>query len=143
MNILLAEASPYRREDVRHCLLRWEGLDITEADSPAGMTAQTLADGFALIIAGVQDAEEEWLHELRETRQQNRMTPIILIVPQTRPDLAIAGIRIGVSDYLLSPFSCRSLQHRLAKWLGPPSFSVPQPLTTRHPGPRTGQSATN
>lgn len=141
MKILLAAASTHLRDDVRGCLARWTGISVVETDGPEVLAAQRTVGGFGLIIAGPDEREEEWRRELQQVRLRDRMTPIILIVPRSRPEWAIAGIRSGVSDYLLSPFTCRGLHHRLAKWLGPTMLPLPQPVTARSLGSRNSQAA--
>jgi two-component system, OmpR family, phosphate regulon response regulator OmpR len=100
---------------IRNLIARFlndNGYRVTVAEDAA--TARVKLGGFSfdLIILDVMMPGETGL-AFAEDLRRNSQIPILMLTAKTEPDDRIAGLEIGVDDYLAKPFEPRELLLRL------------------------------
>ena len=107
-NILVVDDEPAVR-DVLATWLQSAGYRCAQAGDAQSALAYVAAHpvDVALLDLGLPDHDGLWLAQ--QIRQQTADLALIVVTGAQRFDAAVAGIRLGVLDYLLKPFS----QHEL------------------------------
>src|ERR1700736_3065066 len=116
--ILVVEDEPDVVDLVRYHLRR-AGFDVlTALNGPAGLAAatQTRPDAIVLDILLPQMTGIEVCKALREANQTADI-PILILTAKAEVSDRIAGLELGVDDYITKPFSPRELVLRVRNLL--------------------------
>jgi DNA-binding response OmpR family regulator len=93
--------------------LQSEGYEVTAAaDGEAGLHAFR-EGGFALVILDWMLPTMSGLDVLREIRQQDTRTPVLMLTARSEEADKVLGLELGCDDYMTKPFSVRELAARI------------------------------
>jgi two-component system, OmpR family, phosphate regulon response regulator OmpR len=103
------------------------GFRVSTAASAAEARAQMSGLDFDLMVLDVMMPGESGLELARSIRGSSRM-PILMLTARAEPGDRIAGLEIGVDDYLAKPFEPKELVLRIGNILrrAEPAPAVPQ-----------------
>ncbi len=93
--------------------LQSEGFQVTAAaDGEAGLHA--FHDGtYALVILDWMLPSMSGLDVLREIRNQDSRTPVLMLTARSEEADKVLGLELGCDDYMTKPFSVRELAARI------------------------------
>jgi len=108
--IVLVEHDDVQRNQLHSLLLRqaFEVITLPDANGIFRLFRQKQEPDL-LIINPSLNATIDGLEVIRLLRQRNRDLPVLLLAPNGSEELAIAALRLGITDYLKPPFSCEEL----------------------------------
>lgn len=93
--------------------LEAEGYEVTAAtDGDAGLTAFQ-EESWALVILDWMLPAISGLDVLREIREQDSRTPVLMLTARSEEADKVLGLELGCDDYLTKPFSVRELVARI------------------------------
>ena len=113
MRVLLVEDSGTMRSIIRRSLKELDVLNVVEADN--GLRAlEFFRNGeFDLIITDWNMPEKDGLEMMKEIRAVNKKIPIVMITTENGRHRVKEAIQLGVTDYLIKPFSSEALSQKL------------------------------
>lgn len=117
-----------RLRDLLCRFLRGEGYRVTAAASAAEARAVGASFVFDALVLDVMMPGETGFEYARRLRETSRV-PILMLTARSNPSDRVAGLEIGVDDYLPKPFEPRELALRLANILrrhGPAPAAAPR-----------------
>jgi DNA-binding NtrC family response regulator len=103
--IVLAEQEPTLRRHLL-ALLRQQHFEVFASSDPSGvfrMLRLRQPVNLLIIAASFRD-EQDGLEIVHQLRQSGSLTPVIVLASRSSEALAIAALKIGVSDYWKPPF---------------------------------------
>lgn len=114
--ILLVEDDRTLRKGLTDALLS-EGYEaLAAADGHEGRAC--LRDGrFDLVVLDIMLPGPSGLELLRELRQRDSRTPVLLLTARTDEGDKVLGLELGADDYVSKPFSLRELLARVKAML--------------------------
>ena len=104
---------------IRELLKRYlaeHGYRVTTAADAADARARLVGIEFDMIILDVMMPGESGMSLARSLREQSNV-PILMLTARGEPDDRIAGLEIGVDDYLAKPFEPKELLLRMGNAL--------------------------
>ena len=105
-----------------HHVLQPEGFDLlTDKTAPDVTTAVLENRPDVVISCSDRRAIGEGLKISRDIRSRDRAVPIVFVTEYSSERLAIAALRVGVSDYLKTPFSDKTLLDCIRRHLPQPN----------------------
>lgn len=128
--------------------LEQEGYAVDiEYDGEAGYLAAS-ADSYDAIILDVMMPEMNGYEVVRQLRQDNNHTPVLMLTAKDQTADIVGGLDAGADDYLAKPFSFEVLTARLRAILRRPETALDTVLsvhdlqldTARHTVTRAGKS---
>ena len=93
--------------------LRYEGFDITEAQTGRAAIAAAQDGDFALIVLDVMLPDLDGFEIATRLRNDGIATPIFFLTAKDSLDDKTAGFEAGADDYLTKPFSLAELVMRI------------------------------
>jgi DNA-binding NtrC family response regulator len=127
--VLLAVTDEAIRQSVRGVLFR-HGYEVIESSvNPGDFRSLRHRRPDLVIIGPSPDAPRRGVEVAREIRQDDRRVPLILIVPNSSEELAIAALRAGINDYFKYPFTPEELAAAIVRCL---SQFPPREVSVRH-----------
>jgi DNA-binding NtrC family response regulator len=99
-------------------LLEQEGYEVTTADTVGSGIEAVLEGSYDLVMCDLKLPDGSGLEVLTKARNQQVMTPFIIITAHTTPQHAIEALRAGAAEYLSKPFNVADLKLILEKLLG-------------------------
>jgi DNA-binding NtrC family response regulator len=107
--IIIFEKGEGLHRDLKKHLIQL-GLKVvhTRIQSASLQLFRTLQPVFVIIHVPFKDAIDE-LEVVRQIRQQDKKTPIIFIAKYSSEALAIAALKMGVTDFFKEPFKFKNL----------------------------------
>ncbi len=105
-----------RLRDLLSRFLRGEGYRVTAAASAAEARAKGASFVFDALVLDVMMPGETGFEYARKLRETSRV-PILMLTARSNPSDRVAGLELGVDDYLPKPFEPRELILRLANIL--------------------------
>ncbi len=109
------------RQSLKSILLV-RGLLVSDCtDTEIGASLQKEAPNLIVVIHSGEDPSDS-LKLLEEIRRQDKSIPLILIANKSSEELAIASLKLGVSDYLKQPLSFQDFLNSVSACL---SLNVP------------------
>ncbi len=93
--------------------LRYEGFDVTEAQTGREGLAAAQDGGFALIVLDVMLPDLDGFTIAAKLRDEGVTTPILFLTAKDSLDDKAAGFSAGADDYLTKPFSLAELVMRV------------------------------
>lgn len=109
MNVLVVDDDAAVCEMVRQ-ILKHEGLDVDVASDGASAIERGRTERFDLIISDVNMRDVDGFEVLRSFREELQPeADVVLMTGQATLDAALSAMRAGARDYLVKPFSVKSL----------------------------------
>ena len=91
--------------DTLRILLRTEGFDVTTAQGGKAGLEQIRGGNFDIVLTDVRMPQVSGLDILTASREQDPMTPVILMTAQASLQSAIGAVNSGAFYYIQKPFS--------------------------------------
>lgn len=128
MRILLAEYDPKLLKSLIHIFRN--NRYITDGVSNGADAFNYAATGeYNGIVMDIMMPEKDGLMVLRELREQNITTPVLLLTARTEIPQRIEGLDAGADDYLPKPFAAAELMARVRAMLRRKSNYTPDILS--------------
>ncbi len=128
MRILLAEDDPKLLKSLIHIFRN--NRYITDGVSNGADAFNYAATGeYDGIVMDIMMPEKDGLMVLRELREQNITTPVLLLTARTEIPQRIEGLDAGADDYLTKPFAAAELMARVRAMLRRKSNYTPDILS--------------
>lgn len=128
MRILLAEDDPKLLKSLIHIF--GNNRYITDGVSNGADAFNYAATGeYDGIVMDIMMPEKDGLMVLRELREQNITTPVLLLTARTEIPQRIEGLDAGADDYLPKPFAAAELMARVRAMLRRKSNYTPDILS--------------
>jgi len=105
LRVLVVDDSPDIREFVSEYILKPRGFRVETARDGADGLRKALSQPPDLILMDVEMPKLTGLQVLRELRQAQHRSPIILMTSHGSEQVAVEGFRLGVHDYVTKPFT--------------------------------------
>lgn len=112
MKILLAEDT----RDMNHVLtaaLTHEGYDVDSAFDGEEALDFVRTNGYDAMVLDIMMPKKDGLQVLKELREENIVTPVLLLTAKTEVDDRVNGLDAGADDYLTKPFAMKELLARV------------------------------
>jgi two-component system phosphate regulon response regulator OmpR len=110
--ILIVDDDPRLRDLLKRYLTE-QGFLVYAAENGHDMQKYWQRDIFDLLVLDVMMPEDDGFSICRRLRQQNDLTPVIMLTAKTQAHDRIAGLEMGADDYLSKPFNPRELLARI------------------------------
>ena len=68
---------------------------------------------FRMVISDVQTQPMDGMELLQQIRQQDQLTPVVVMTAYGTIEKAVDAMRLGASDYLVKPFAFEELLARV------------------------------
>ncbi len=98
-------------------VLDYRGLSIKSVSDPEAALEALVHQNFDLIIARVSREQKDNLTVLRQARQINPSTRVILIASSPDPVLPLEAYTLDISDYIIMPISAGEFWRRVKSCL--------------------------
>ncbi len=112
MKILLAEDTADMNR-VLTAALTHEGYDVDSAYDGEEALEYVKANGYDAMVLDIMMPKKDGLQVLRELRESNIVTPVLLLTAKAEVDDRVAGLDAGADDYLVKPFAMKELLARV------------------------------
>ena len=112
MKILLAEDT----RDMNHVLtaaLTHEGYDVDSAFDGEEALDFVRTNGYDAMVLDIMMPKKDGLQVLKELREENIVTPVLLLTAKAEVDDRIEGLDAGADYYLTKPFAMKELLARV------------------------------
>lgn len=112
MKILLAEDT----RDMNHVLtaaLTHEGYDVDSAFDGEEALDFVRINGYDAMVLDIMMPKKDGLQVLKELREENIVTPVLLLTAKAEVDDRVNGLDAGADDYLTKPFAMKELLARV------------------------------
>jgi len=112
MKLLLAEDT----HDLSHAVcavLSHEGYDVDPAYDGEEAMELIRKNGYDAIVLDIMMPKKDGLEVLKELRESNIVTPVLLLTAKGTVDDRVAGLDAGADDYLPKPFAMKELLARI------------------------------
>lgn len=112
MKILLAEDT----RDMNHVLtaaLTHEGYDVDSAFDGEEALNFVRTNGYDAMVLDIMMPKKDGLQVLKELREENIVTPVLLLTAKAEVDDRVNGLDAGADDYLTKPFVMKELLARV------------------------------
>ena len=112
MKILLAEDTRDLNNAVS-TVLRFEKHEVDSAYDGDEAMEKIMNNGYDVIILDIMMPKRDGLSVLRELREKNIRTPVLMLTAKAEIEDRIAGLEAGADDYLPKPFATGELIARI------------------------------
>lgn len=112
MKILLAEDT-LDLNNVITQMLQLQGFDVDSAFDGKEALNLALSNGYDGIILDIMMPKMTGLEVLRELRNRNIVTPVLMLTAKAEVDDRVEGLDAGADDYLTKPFAMKELLARV------------------------------
>lgn len=112
MKILLAEDDLHIRQDIAKFLCEHDFL-VDEVDNGRDAWFRGDTETYAAIILDLGLPDMDGMDILRQWREQQSLTPVLVLTARGNWDERVRGIDAGADDYLVKPFRMEELLARL------------------------------
>ena len=112
MKILLAEDT----RDMNHVLtaaLTHEGYDVDSAFDGEEALDFVRTNGYDAMVLDIMMPKKDGLQVLKVLREENIVTPVLLLTAKAEVDDRVNGLDAGADDYLTKPFAMKELLARV------------------------------
>ena len=112
MKILLAEDT----RDMNHVLtaaLTHEGYDVDSVFDGEEALDFVRTNGYDAMVLDIMMPKKDGLQVLKELREENIVTPVLLLTAKAEVDDRVNGLDAGADDYLTKPFAMKELLARV------------------------------
>jgi two-component system phosphate regulon response regulator PhoB len=118
LRVLVADDSPTVRRLVA-ARLAADGHEVIEAEDGEQALALALSEGPALLVLDKVMPKLDGFEVVRRLRdrEESRRIPIVMLTDRAGEDDVLAGLDLGVNEYMPKPFSPRELSVRVKRVL--------------------------
>lgn len=112
MKLLLAEDT----EDMNRvitAMLNHQGYDVDSVYDGEAAYEHIMSGGYDGIILDIMMPKKDGLSVLRDIRDKNVYTPVLMLTARAEVDDRVAGLDSGADDYLTKPFAMKELLARV------------------------------
>ena len=120
MKILTVDDSRTIRRLVKKYLGGFPQLTIEEAEDGKEGLEKALSESYDLIILNVTMPVIDGTQMLEKLRENDKTknTRVLMLTAESRKDLVLNMIQLGISDYIVKPFVQEVFVHKVSKVLG-------------------------
>lgn len=93
--------------------LEAEGFEVTLAENGADGLEAARNNEFSMILLDVMLPEMDGVTVAKTLREENCITPIIMLTAKSQLDDKVTGLRAGADDYMTKPFDMEELLARI------------------------------
>ena len=86
-------------------ILKHEKIDVTCAQSSQEALEALSMQSFDIILLDIMMPEQDGFSLLKELRDTNILTPVILLSGREEDAMQVEGLGLGADDYMTKPFS--------------------------------------
>ncbi len=126
-SILVIEDEPNLRDGLKHNL-ELDGYTVRTAATGSEGLQKATQNGHALILLDLMLPEISGLDILRQLREKDRRTPVIIISAKGLDHEKVAGLELGADDYVTKPFALTELTARIRAVLRRVQLAEQEPL---------------
>ena len=112
MKILLAEDTADLNK-VICAVLNHEGYDVDPAFDGEEAMERINTEGYDCLILDIIMPKKDGIEVLREVREKNILTPVIMLTAKDDEFDKVLGLELGADDYVTKPYSSRELLARI------------------------------
>ena len=112
MRVLIIEDEPELREQIATTLRRQNYTVDTAGDGAIGLD-MVCTEPYDLLILDIMLPVQDGFAVLRELRDENIATPVLMLTARVEVEDRVRGLDLGADDYLLKPFSMAELLARI------------------------------
>jgi DNA-binding response OmpR family regulator len=112
MKILLAEDTRDLNRVLTAALMH-EGYEVDSVYDGEEALDRVKTNGYDAMILDIMMPKKDGLSVLRDLREKNVVTPVLLLTAKTEIDDRVAGLDAGADDYLTKPFAMKELLARV------------------------------
>ncbi|MBW3597901.1 MAG: response regulator [Planctomycetes bacterium] len=116
--VLVADDSGTMRKIIRRALAASGVTESMEAGDGAAAWDLFRAGGVSLVLTDWNLPHKTGLELLKEIRQVDRITPVIMITTKADKSCVMTAIEAGCNDYLVKPFTADALRQKLSRYIG-------------------------
>ena len=123
--------------DTLRILLRKEGFEVTTAQGGKAGLEQIRSGNHDIVLTDVRMPQVSGLDILQAAKEQDPMTPVILMTAQASLQTAVAAVNAGAFYYIQKPFSndeLLAILRRACEYRADPGREPPP--QAGHPAPR-------
>lgn len=110
--VLVVDDEQYIR-DLVGTALRYEGFDVTEADTGRAALNAVTAARPDLVVLDVMLPDLDGLEVTRRLRSEGVRVPVVFLTARDATEDKVVGLTVGGDDYLTKPFSLEELVARV------------------------------
>ncbi|NIA19096.1 MAG: response regulator [Xanthomonadaceae bacterium] len=112
MRILIVDDEPKLLEQLRKSLAS-DKYDVDTATDGEAALDKLFANPYDLVLLDIMLPKRDGLSVLREIRQAEILTPVLMLTAKGDIEDRIQGLDLGADDYLAKPFSIAELMARI------------------------------
>ena len=112
MRLLLAEDT-YDLNRVLTMALRHEGYEVDSCLDGEEALERAMENGYDGIVMDIMMPKMDGIEVLKNIRQKNIVTPVLLLTAKSDIDDRVEGLDAGADDYLTKPFAMKELLARV------------------------------
>src|SRR5579884_4525421 len=109
--VLVVDDEQYIR-DLVGTALRYEGFDVTEADTGRSAINAVVSARPDLVVLDVMLPDLDGLEVTRRLRTDGVRVPVVFLTARDATEDKVVGLTVGGDDYLTKPFSLEELVDR-------------------------------
>jgi two-component system chemotaxis response regulator CheY len=119
MKVLVVDDSKTMRGILRKILSALDGAQFVEAADGLEALAALAAEpgGFGLILVDWNMPNMDGLTLVRQFREKDKRTPVVMATTEAEKDRVVEAIRTGVTNYVVKPFTPRMLVDKVKQTL--------------------------
>lgn len=112
MKLLLADDEPDMIRALS-AVLKHEGYEVDAVYDGAAALEKAVSNGYDGLILDIMMPKLDGLSVLRSLRQNDILTPVLLLTAKSQTEDKISGLDCGADDYLTKPFDIREFLARV------------------------------
>ena len=112
MKILLAEDT-IDLNKVLCTVLEHDGFTVDPVFDGVEVIEHIELDSYDCIVLDIMMPRKDGIEALKEIRERNILTPVLMLTAKSEIDDRVAGLDAGADDYLTKPFAMKELMARV------------------------------
>jgi two-component system chemotaxis response regulator CheY len=115
--VLVVDDSLMTRMVIKKTLATFGVTDVVEAEDGQKGVESFRNNPVDIVFSDWNMPNMNGLQMLEQIRQINQTVPVVMITTEGSRDRVVEAIQLGVSDYLVKPFTPVALREKLEKWV--------------------------
>jgi two-component system chemotaxis response regulator CheY len=115
--VLVVDDSLMTRMVIKKTLATFGVTEVVEAEDGQKGIDTFKANPVDIVFSDWNMPNMNGLQMLEQIRQINPSVPVVMITTEGSRDRVVEAIKLGVSDYLVKPFTPVALREKLEKWV--------------------------